>query len=48
LVASYIKNPTALMALEATDPQLAAQIKQKIKMQMLQPVNLPKDAPVLP
>ena len=48
LVASYIKNPTALMALEATDPKLAAQIKQKIKMQMLQPVNLPANAPVLP
>ena len=48
LVASYIKNPTALLALEATDPKLAAQIKQKIQMQMVQPVNLPTNAPVLP
>jgi hypothetical protein len=43
LVASYIKNPTALMALEATDPKLAAQIKQKIQMQMLQPLAKPAD-----
>jgi hypothetical protein len=43
LVASYIKNPTALMALEATDPKLAAQIKQKIQMQMLQPLAKPGD-----
>ena len=43
LVASYIKNPTALLALEATDPVLAAQIKQKIKLQMLQPVTKPAD-----
>ena len=43
LVASYIKNPTALLALEATDPKLAAQIKQKIQMQMLQPLAKPGD-----
>jgi hypothetical protein len=43
LVASYIKNPTALIALEATDPKLAAQIKQKIQMQMLQPQAKPGD-----
>lgn len=48
LVASYIRNPTALAALEVTDPQLAAQIKQKIKMQMISPINLPADAPVRP
>ena len=48
LVANYIKNPTALMALQATDPELANYIKQKIKMQMLKPVNLPANAPVLP
>jgi len=49
LVASYIKNPTALLALEATDPDLARYIKQKIKMQMVQPVNVPANAPnVLP
>jgi hypothetical protein len=43
LVASYIKNPTALLALEATNPELAAQIKQKIKMQLLQPQTNPGD-----
>lgn len=43
LVASYIKNPTALMALETTDPKLAAQIKQKIQMQLLQPLTKPGD-----
>jgi len=48
LVASYIKNPTALMALEATDPDLAKYIKQKIKLQMVQPVNVPANAPVRP
>ena len=48
LVANYIKNPTALKLLEATDPKLAAQIKQKIQMQMVQPVNLPANASVLP
>jgi len=37
LVASYIKNPTALLALEATDPELARYIKQKIKMQLVRP-----------
>lgn len=41
LVASYIKNPTALLALEATDPELARYIKQKIKMQMVQPQTDP-------
>lgn len=48
MIANYMKNPTALMALETTDPKLAAQIKQRIKMQLLQPVNLPANAPVLP
>jgi hypothetical protein len=48
MIANYMKNPTALMALEATDPDLAKYIKQKIKMQMVQPVNLPANAPMLP
>ena len=48
MIANYMKNPTALMALETTDPKLAAQIKQRIQMQLLQPVNLPANAPVLP
>jgi hypothetical protein len=48
MIANYMKIPTALMALESIDPKLAAQIKQKIQMQMLQPVNLPANAPMLP
>lgn len=43
LIANYIKNPTALIALEQSDPQLAAQIKQRIQMQMLQPLAKPAD-----
>ena len=43
MIANYMKNPTALMALESIDPKLAAQIKQKIQMQMLQPLAKPAD-----
>ena len=44
LVATYAKNPMALKLLEQTDPQLAAQIKQKIQMMMLQPQSTPTGA----
>jgi hypothetical protein len=41
LVANYIKNPMALKLLEQTDPMLAAQVKQKIQLMMLQPQSTP-------
>ena len=49
LIAPYMKDPTALMLLEKTHPELAAQIRQKIKMRLLQPVNIPtNDSRFLP
>jgi len=44
LLSNYIKNPMALKLLEQTDPMLAAQIKQKIQMMMLQPQATPTGA----
>ena len=41
LIAPYMKDPTALMMLENTHPELAAQIKQKIQMRLLQPQTNP-------
>lgn len=43
LIAPYMKDPTALMLLEKTHPELAAQIKQKIQMRLLQPQTNPGD-----
>ena len=45
LIAPYLNHPEKLAALEAVDPVLAAQIKQKIKMRLLQPENISKDDP---
>jgi hypothetical protein len=41
LIAPYMKDPTALVMLEKTHPELAAQIKQKIQMRLLQPQTTP-------
>jgi len=38
-----MKDPTALKSLEAYYPELAAQIRQKIKMRLLQPQTNPGD-----
>jgi hypothetical protein len=44
LIAPYMKDPTALLLLEQTHPGLlAAQIKQKIQMRLLQPQANPAD-----
>jgi hypothetical protein len=43
LIAPYMKDPTALLLLEQTHPLLAAQIKQKIQMRLLQPQANPAD-----
>jgi hypothetical protein len=37
LIAPYMKDPVALSLLEQTNPLLAAQIKQKIQMRLMQP-----------
>lgn len=44
LIANYIKNPVALKLLEQSDPQLAAQIKQRIQAMALQPQATPTGA----
>lgn len=44
LITNYIKNPMALKMLEQTDPQLAAQIRQKIQAMALQPQATPTGA----
>jgi hypothetical protein len=41
LVAAYAKDPVALKTLEATDPALAAQVKQAMQGMLLQPQNVP-------
>jgi hypothetical protein len=41
LIAPYMKDPVALSLLEQTHPALAAQIKQRIQMRLLQPQTNP-------
>lgn len=41
LIANYAKDPTALKILEASDPALAALVKQQMQNMLLQPQNKP-------
>jgi hypothetical protein len=44
LLAAYAKDPVALKTLEATDPALAAQVKQAMQGMLLQPQSKPSGA----